>query len=104
MEALFPEIWKSQLPIKTYSYPPSVEQANGKYTTLCFTYWIKIWDQSTCTALTEITNKWLSYVDEKIMVGTVLLNFNVEFDIVCKTIANKFNCAWIVVQQQLLDE
>lgn len=39
-------------------------------------------DHSTCIALTEMIDKWLSYTDKKIMVGTVLFDSSAAFDIV----------------------
>lgn len=39
-------------------------------------------DHSTGTALTEMVDKWLSYIDKKMMVGAVLLDFSAAFDVV----------------------
>ncbi len=39
-------------------------------------------DQSTCTTLTEMTDKLLIYIYKKMTVGTVLLDFSTAFDIV----------------------
>ena len=39
-------------------------------------------DHSTCTALTEMVDTWLSYIDKKMMVGTVFLDFSAAFDVV----------------------
>lgn len=52
--------------------------------------------------MTVMTNKWLSYTDEKMMVETVFPDFNAAFDNVIKTIANKCNCIWDLAQKQLM--
>ena len=38
-------------------------------------------DHSTCTALTDMVDKWLTYTDKKLMVGAALLDFSAAFDV-----------------------
>ena len=37
---------------------------------------------STCTALTQMTDDWLTEIDKKNIVGAVLLDFSAAFDVV----------------------
>ena len=37
---------------------------------------------SICTALTHITDDWLREIDDKMIVGAVLLDFSLAFDII----------------------
>lgn len=39
-------------------------------------------DHSTCTALTAMTDRWLTCTDNNMMFGTVPLDFSAAFDIV----------------------
>ena len=108
-EGLFPQIWKSAkvvplpknkregfsavnsrpisiLPVlsklmekvvlKQVLYYFSINQLNSE-----FQHAFKS-DHSTCTALTDMVDKWLSYTDTKMMVGAVLLDFSAAFDVV----------------------
>ena len=53
---------------------------------------------STSTALTEITDDWLREIDDKKIVGAVLLDFSVGFDII------KHSLLWLSILCYIVDK
>ena len=52
-------------------------------------------EDSTCTALTQITDDWLKEIDNKKIVGAVLLDFSASFDIIDHNLLLKKYVLWL---------
>jgi hypothetical protein len=50
---------------------------------------------STCTALTQMTDDWLKEIDNKKIVGAVLLDFSAAFDIIYHNLLLKKHVLWL---------
>ena len=59
---------------------------------------------STCTALTQITDDWLREIDDKNIVGAVLLDFSVAFDIISHSLLLEKHVLWLYTPCYILDK
>ena len=57
--------------------------------------------QSTCTARTQITHNWLKEIDNKKIVGAVLLDFSAAFDLIDHNLLLKKRIVCIMAFQPL---
>ena len=58
---------------------------------------------STSTALTQLTDNWLREIDDKKIVGAVLLDFSVAFDIINQSAAGKMYVLWLYTPCYIVD-